>query len=313
MSKSDNRTDIEQDFLLLFENVAQGVIYLNKEGKIEEANPAAIELLGLSEEQIIGVESVDARWATIKPDFSIFPGNEHPAIIALKTGKPVFNVVMGVKQATKSKYVWILVNAVPEFKQGEPAPYRVFTTFTDISDQIELESKLRQRNKLLHLISTISQRFINIPLDHLNNEINAAIKELGEFAKADRLAIFDYDFKSGFAYYTHEWCANGIESKKEELAKIPLNEFASWIEVLQKGNPVNIPNADNLEINSPIRKLLDSGKVVSLLAIPLMDGDECIGVIGLESVNQPHYFTTIEQDLLGIFCRVTCKCKKPYF
>lgn len=309
MSKSDNRTDIEQDFLLLFENVAQGVIYLNKEGKIVEANPAAIDLLGLTDDQIIGVESIDARWATIKPDFSIFPGDEHPAIIALKTGKPVFNVVMGVKQATKNKYVWILINAVPEFKEGETDPYRVFTTFTDITDQIELESKLRQRNKLLHLISTISQRFINIPLDHLNNEINIAIKELGEFAKADRLSILEYDYKSGFAYYTHEWCANGIESKKEELAKIPLNEFDSWIEILQKGNPINIPNSDQLEINSPIRNLLNAGKVISLLAIPLMDGVECIGVIGLESVNQPHYFTTIEQDLLGIFAELLVNVK----
>lgn len=309
MSKSDNRKDIEQDFILLFENVAQGVIYLNKDGKIAEANPAAIDLLGLSENQIIGIESVDSRWATIKPDFSIFPGDEHPAIVALRTGKPVFNVVMGVKQAVKNKYVWILINAVPEFKEGETEPYRVFTTFTDITDQIELESKLRQRNKLLHLISTISQRFINIPLKHLNNEINAAIKELGEFSKADRLAILEYDYKNGFAYYTHEWCAHGIESKKEELAKIPLNEFASWIEILQKGNPINIPNSDQLEINSPIRNLLDTGKVISLLAIPLMDGNDCIGVIGLESVNQPHYFTTVEQDLLGIFAELLVNVK----
>lgn len=309
MSKSDNRTDIEQDFILLFENVAQGVIYLNKEGKISEANPAAIDLLGLSQEQIIGVESVDARWAAIKPDYSSFHSDEYPAIIALRTGKPVFNVVMGVKQAVKNKYVWILINAVPEFKEGETEPFRVFTTFTDITDQIELESKLRQRNKLLHLISTISQRFINIPLDHLNSEINAAIKALGEFAKADRLAIFEYDYKNGFAYYTHEWCANGIESKKEELAKIPLNQFESWIEILQKGNPINIPNSDQLEINSTIRNLLDAGKVISLLAIPLMDGSDCIGVIGLESVKQPHYFTTVEQDLLGIFAELLVNVK----
>jgi PAS domain S-box-containing protein len=309
MANSNYKSDLEQDFILLFENVAQGVIYLNKDGKIEEANPAAIDLLGLSHEQIIGVESIDERWETIKPDFSVFPGNEHPAIVALNTGKPVFNTVMGVKHGVKKKYIWILINAVPEFKEGEKEPYRVFTTFTDITDQIELESKLRQRNKLLHLVSNISQQFINIPLNHLEEEINHAIKEIGEFSKADRLAIFDYDIKNGFAYYSYEWCAKGIESKKEDLAKIPLKEFASWIEILQKGNPINIPNADNLEINSPIRQLLASGKVISLLAIPLMDQNECIGVIGLESVNKPHYFTTIEQDILEIFAKLLVNVK----
>ncbi|WP_295233542.1 PAS domain S-box protein [Sediminibacterium sp.] len=309
MDKSNFTSDLEQDFMLLFENVAQGVIYLNKDGKIEEANPAAIDLLGLSHDQIIGVESIDERWETIRPDFSVFPGKEHPAIVALNTGKPVFNTVMGVKHAVKKKYVWILINAVPEFKQEESTPYRVFTTFTDITDQIELESKLRQRNKLLHLVSNISQQFINIPLNHLEQEINRAIKEIGEFSKADRLAIYDYDFKNGMAYYSYEWCAKGIESKKEELATIPLNAFTSWIEILQKGNPINIPNSDQLEPNSPIRILLDSGKVISLLAIPLMDGDICIGVIGLESVNRPHYFTNVEQDLLGIFAELLVNVK----
>eukprot|EP01041_Mallomonas_annulata_P029315 gene29315-51285_t len=138
MEKSNFTSDLEQDFMLLFENVAQGVIYLNKDGKIEEANPAAIDLLGLTHDQIIGVESIDERWETIRPDFSVFPGKEHPAIVALNTGKPVFNTVMGVKHAVKRKYLWILINAVPEFKQDESTPYRIFTTFTDITDQIEL-------------------------------------------------------------------------------------------------------------------------------------------------------------------------------
>lgn len=309
MSKSDSRMEVEQDFMLLFENVAQGVIYLNKQGKIEEANPAAIHLLGLTQDQMKGVASIDARWATIRPDFSPFPGDQHPAMIALKTGQPVFNVVMGVKHANQHKYVWILINAVPEFKNNELEPYRVFTTFTDISDQIELENKLRNRNKLLHLISTISRRFINIPLDHLDSEINTAIKQLGEFAKADRLSIFDYDFNKGIAHYSYEWCAKGIESKREDLAIIPINEFASWIEILQKGSSINIPNSTQLEVNSPLKKLLDSGNVISLLAVPLMDGDKCIGVIGLESVNQPHYFTTIEQDLLAIFAELLVNVK----
>ena len=309
MSKVDNRKDVEQEFMLLFENVAQGVIYLNKEGKIEEANPAAINLLGLTQDQIKGIESIDARWATIRPDYSVFPGDQHPAMIALKTGQPVFNVVMGVKNDNKSKYVWILINAVPEFKTSELEPYRVFTTFTDISDQIELETKLRNKNKLLHLISTISRRFINIPLDHLQDEINTAIKQLGEFAKADRLAIFDYDFIKGLAYYSYEWCAEGIDSMKEELAIIPIDGFASWIEILQKGSPINIPNSTHLEIDSPVRNLLDSANVISLLAVPLMDGDKCIGVIGLESVNTPHYFTTIEQDLLAIFAELLVNVK----
>lgn len=309
MSSSNYKSDLEQDFALLFENVAQGVIYLDQDGKITEANPAAESLLGFSIEQMKGIDMLNVRWVAIKPNLTDFPNEDFPGIIALQTGQPVFNVVMGVKHAIKKKYIWILVSAVPEFKNGEAKPYRIFISFTDITDQIELETKLRQRNKLFHLISTISQRFINIPLEHLNEEINNALKELGEFSKADRIAIFDYDFKNGLAYYSYEWCAKGIESKKEALSVIPLANFNSWIDLLKMGEPINIPNSAQLEKNSAIKALLDAGQVISLLALPLMNGKECIGVIGLESVSAPHYFTSIEQDLLSIFAELLVNIK----
>ena len=222
MSSSNYKSDLEQDFALLFENVAQGVIYLDQDGKITEANPAAESLLGFSIEQMKGIDMLNVRWVAIKPNLTDFPNEDFPGIIALQTGQPVFNVVMGVKHAIKKKYIWILVSAVPEFKNGEAKPYRIFISFTDITDQIELETKLRQRNKLFHLISTISQRFINIPLEHLNEEINIALKELGEFSKADRIAIFDYDFKMDL----HITAMNGVQKelnqKKRRFPLFPL-------------------------------------------------------------------------------------------
>lgn len=309
MNGSNYKSDLEQDFILLFENVPQGIIYIDQNGKITDLNPSAENLLGVTFEEVKGIDLIDARWYTIKPNQTEFPHKDFPAIVALETGKPVFNTVVGVKHAIRQTIVWLLVSAVPEFKSGESKAYRVFTSFTDITDQIELEAKLRQRNKLLHLTSDISRRFINIPFDRLDNEINIAINELGEFAKADRLAIFEYDFINGLAYYTYEWCADGVDSKKEELSIIPLEGFAPWLEILKKGNPINISNAHELEPNSSIKKLLDSGHVTGLLALPLMNGQECIGSIALESVNKPHYFASLEQDVLAIFAELLVNIK----
>jgi len=108
MSNSIFRSDLEQDFMLLFENVAQGIIYLDQNGKITDANPAAESLLGFTIEQVKGIDMLDASWDAIKPNQSIFPNEEFPGHIALQTGQPVFNVVMGVKHAIRKKYVWIL-------------------------------------------------------------------------------------------------------------------------------------------------------------------------------------------------------------
>lgn len=129
-------TDIKESesaFEYLFENMAQGVVYQNEKGEIISANPAAERLLGLSLDQMMGRKSIDKRWKAIHEDGSDFPGSEHPSMLALKTGKEVNNVVMGVFHPQKDTHVWISVNAKPMFIMGKKKPYQVFATFEDIT------------------------------------------------------------------------------------------------------------------------------------------------------------------------------------
>ena len=73
-------------FHTLFETMVQGVVYQDAEGHITLANPAAEQILGLSLEEMQGRKSVDPRWHAIREDGSAFPGEQHPAMLALKTG-----------------------------------------------------------------------------------------------------------------------------------------------------------------------------------------------------------------------------------
>jgi PAS domain S-box-containing protein len=87
----------------LFETMAQGVVHQNAEGYIFSANPAAERILGLTLDQMQGRTSMDPRWKAINEDGSDFPGDTHPAMVALKTGKEVRNVIMGVFHPGKSE------------------------------------------------------------------------------------------------------------------------------------------------------------------------------------------------------------------
>ena len=80
----------------LFDTMELGVVYQNSEGKIIEVNPAAEKILGLTKKQMCGLTSDAHEWQAIKEDGSPFPGNEHPSMCALATGKKVKDVVMGV-------------------------------------------------------------------------------------------------------------------------------------------------------------------------------------------------------------------------
>jgi PAS domain-containing protein len=59
------------------------------------SNPAALELLGLTEDQLLGKTSFDPEWKVIHEDGSPFPGDTHPVPVAIATRKAVHGVIMG--------------------------------------------------------------------------------------------------------------------------------------------------------------------------------------------------------------------------
>jgi diguanylate cyclase (GGDEF)-like protein/PAS domain S-box-containing protein len=132
----------EAKFRTLYETSPTGVVYQDADGRITDANPAAQRILGLTFDQMQGRTSIDPRWRSVREDGSDFPGEEHPSMVALRTGQPVRNVVMGV-QVPGREQAWILINAIPITKQGR-IDY-VYASFEDITERRALANELRQQ------------------------------------------------------------------------------------------------------------------------------------------------------------------------
>jgi len=134
----------EEKHRSLFETMTQGVVYQDADGQIVDANPAAQRILGLTLDQLQGRTSMDPRWRAIREDGSEFPGDAHPAMVALETGRPVRDVVMGVYDPKKQGYTWIKIHAVPLLQPGADKPYLVHTTFEDITEQRLAQEAVRE-------------------------------------------------------------------------------------------------------------------------------------------------------------------------
>lgn len=134
----------EQHYRLLFETMLQGVVYQDADGTILSMNPAAERILGKTQEEFLGSSSVGQENFTIREDGSPFPGLEHPAMVALKTGQEVRNVAMGVYNPRMNCCRWININAVPLFRPGEDKPYQAYTIFDDITDRKGVEEALQK-------------------------------------------------------------------------------------------------------------------------------------------------------------------------
>ncbi len=146
----------EEQYRTLFETMAQGAVYQDPDGNITDANPAAQKILGSSLDQMQGRTSMDPGWKAVHPDGSDFPGDQHPSMRALETGKPVDYVVMGVFNPQKEKTRWINVSAVPLFRPGENSPYQVYATFEDITERIEAEAELIRTRERLDLAFSVA-------------------------------------------------------------------------------------------------------------------------------------------------------------
>ena len=128
----------------LYQTTSHGIVFHDGDGAIISANPAAGQILGLTVEQMIGRTSIDPRWRAIHEDGSEYPGDTHPAMISLKTGKPVQNAIMGIFHPEKEEYRWISVDTTPLFKDAVERPRQVYAVFKDITQYRAAEERVRR-------------------------------------------------------------------------------------------------------------------------------------------------------------------------
>ncbi len=150
----------EQHYRLLYETMLQGVVYQDANGKIISMNPAAERILGKVPTEFLGSSSVGEEHLTIRENGSTFPGSEHPAMVSLRTGREVQNVVMGVYNPQERHYRWININSIPIFQTGEDKPFQVYTVFDDITERKRKEHRMLRYNRILKGINLIFSNIV---------------------------------------------------------------------------------------------------------------------------------------------------------
>ncbi len=186
----------EQHYRLLFETMPEGVVYQDSAGKIVSMNPAAEEILGRTPAEFLGRTSVDEEHHTLREDGSPFPGLEHPPMMALRTGREVRNVIMGVFNPRRQAYRWINVSAVPLVRPGEDKPYQVYTHFSDITELRQAVRALQQSERRFRKLfeADLMGIFITKPDGTFLDCNEAMVKMLGYSSREEVLARRSSDF-----------------------------------------------------------------------------------------------------------------------
>jgi PAS domain S-box-containing protein len=148
-SLAEELTEAQERYRTLFETMLHGVVYHDAEGAIVAANPAAGEILGVDPGALVGLAPQGDNWQAVREDETPFPGDEHPAMVALRSGEVVGEVVMGVAHGVTGERRWLAVTAVPDARDERGRPQRAYAMFRDVTEQRHTAEALRERESFL--------------------------------------------------------------------------------------------------------------------------------------------------------------------
>jgi len=154
----------------LLSSLVEGVVVIDKKGKILSANPGAERILGFKAEQIIGQSAFAPHWGVLKEDGTPSKPGEFFTMASIKTGNPFANVVIGLQRAD-GQLIWLNGNTHPLFRPGESKPYAVVTSFFDVTSRKEMQAEIQKLNTELE--HKVEQR---------TSELKAAVSELEAFS-----------------------------------------------------------------------------------------------------------------------------------
>ncbi len=130
-----------------YEAVSCGIIVEDATGIVVHANEAAVGLLGLPRQRLMGsrLADLDDRFVG-EDDAPILPA-EHPLTAVRRTRRPVRGLVLGTERGTERER-WLLLDAIPVFDTGGSLE-EVIASFTDITERRRVERALKHTTETL--------------------------------------------------------------------------------------------------------------------------------------------------------------------
>lgn len=127
----------------LLDDMGLGVVVQDRETRILDANAAALEILGLSLDELTGRTSVDPRWQTLTAEGEPFRPEDRPVMRALQTGEAQRDVLYRVFNPRRGDWRWLNVTALPRWTAGQAQPDQVLSVLRDVTERHRLLQRLQ--------------------------------------------------------------------------------------------------------------------------------------------------------------------------
>ncbi len=179
----------------------------------------------------------------------------------------------------------------------------------DLNIRKKAEEDLMRQTKMQQITMEMASSYINIPIEQVSATVNESLKTIGEFISAGSSYIYIYNASKQTFSCEYEWFSSGFEAEIENLQNIPFALMPDMVNSHQKGTIFTIDNLNDLP-ESQLRQDLNKQGAKSLVTIPLMSGDNCIGFVAYVYLKQSHTNEEGETLLLHLFAHMLVNVKK---
>lgn len=271
----------ERRYRSLFEGAADGILMVAPDGgRISEANPAALDLLGAAHEDVVGHE----LW-----QIGLFPDRQAAldAMRAVSERSVLRYEALSLGDDSTQRQVECVGSLIAVDGTDEQAIIQ--WTLRDISARKQLEREVTKRSSELEALLTVTDATLaHVSLETLVPEL---LERVRTALAVDNVAILLPD---GTGCDLRIYLARGPEEEVAGQVRVPIGQGVAG-RIASTRQPLII---DDLRVSKSVNPFLRE-RLRSLMGVPLLVEDRLVGVIHV-ATTEPHRFTETDLRVLQL-------------
>ena len=173
---------------------------------------------------------------------------------------------------------------------------------TGMFRRLKSETRLQRQLDFEEILVRVSRNLLNATRESVDAVIVEGLKHLGNLVGADRSYIFRFERGKKIYNNTHEWCAGGIRSYREQQQHRDGDTTKYFYSRLKQDRVYIVEDVGAMPEEASVEREILLGQACrSIIILPVLLRGQLRGFLGLDSVREHRDWSDVDQRLLKIF------------
>ncbi len=178
--------------------------------------------------------------------------------------------------------------------------YGFLAQIVDQRSSQETSARLARQIEYGRVTTELATRFINVPVENIDEAIIEALRIVGGFALVPRAAVFSFEESRGLLVLKYEWQAPGRSPIGDTVPPVPTGMFPWWSGLLAQGKTVVIDDVRLVDgVGHEGRSFLEAFSIGAFLCAPLASDGRRLGLVTFAD-ERPHRWNEEQRALLTV-------------